>query len=338
MKKFAALILAVLLCAAVFAGCGDGGNSSSGGSGSSQNGEKKKIGIVQISDHASLNTIRDATIGQLEKLGYKDGDTAEIEALSAQSEATNVTTILNNFVSGGKDIVIAITTPVASSALNIANEVPVVFSAVSDPVATKLTTSLEKPDKNVTGTSDAVPVGRIFDMALELTPNVKTVGLLYNNGEASSVANIAAAKEYCDKKGLKYVEAGVTTSTEVQQAAQSLVTKCDAIFTPTDNTVADAMTVLAQITKDAKIPCYVGADSMVNDGGFATIGIKYEDLGIETANMADKVLKGTPVSDIPIKVFDDLSTYVNTDTAKAIGVEIPDSILKNEKTVIFPQQ
>lgn len=338
MKKFAALILAVLLCAAVFAGCGDGGNSSSGGSGSSQSGEKKKIGIVQISDHASLNTIRDATIGQLEKLGYKDGDTAEIEALSAQGEATNVTTILNNFVSGGKDIVIAITTPVASSALNIANEVPVVFSAVSDPVATKLTTSLEKPDKNVTGTSDAVPVGRIFDMALELTPNVKTVGLLYNNGEASSVANIAAAKEYCDKKGLKYVEAGVTTSTEVQQAAQSLVTKCDAIFTPTDNTVADAMTVLAQITKDAKIPCYVGADSMVNDGGFATIGIKYEDLGIETANMADKVLKGTPVSDIPIKVFDDLSTYVNTDTAKAIGVEIPDSILKNEKTVIFPQQ
>lgn len=338
MKKFAALILAVLLCAAVFAGCSEGGNPSSGSGSSSQSGEKKKIGIVQISDHASLNTIRDATIAQLETLGYKDGETAEIEALSAQGEATNVTTILNNFVSGGKDIVIAITTPVASAALNIANEVPVVFSAVSDPVAAKLTTSLEKPDKNVTGTSDAVPVGRIFDMALELTPNVKTIGLLYNNGEASSVANITAAKEYCDKKGLKYVEAGVTTSTEVQQAAQSLVTKCDAIFTPTDNTVADAMTVLAQITRDAKIPCYVGADSMVNDGGFATIGIKYEDLGIETANMADKVLKGTPVSDIPIKVFDDLSTYVNTDTAKAIGVELPDSVLKNEKTVIFPKQ
>lgn len=343
MKKIAALILALLLCAAVFTGCGDSGsstssNGSSAGSTASQSGEKKKIGIVQISDHASLNTIRDATIEQLEKLGYKDGETAQIEALSAQGEAANVTTILNNFVSGGKDIVIAITTPVASAALNIANEVPVVFSAVSDPVAAKLTTSLEKPDKNVTGTSDAVPVDRILDMALELTPNIKTLGLLYNNGEASSVANITAAKEYCDKKGLKYVEAGVTTSTEVQQAAQSLVTKCDAIFTPTDNTVADAMTVLAQITKDAKIPCYVGADSMVNDGGFATIGIKYEDLGIETANMADKVLKGTPVSDIPIKVFDDLSTYVNTDTAKAIGVEIPESILKNEKTVVFPQE
>ena len=341
MKKIAALILALLLCTAILAGCGDSGNTSSGGSSAnsaaSQDGEKKKIGIVQISDHASLNTIRDATIEQLGKLGYKDGETAEIEALSAQGEAANVTTILNNFVSGGKDIVIAITTPVASAALNIANEVPVVFSAVSDPVATKLTTSLEKPDKNVTGTSDAVPVERILDMALELTPNIKTLGLLYNNGEASSVSNIAAAKEYCDKNGLKYVEAGVTTSTEVQQAAQSLVTKCDAIFTPTDNTVADAMTVLAQITKDAKIPCYVGAESMVKDGGFATIGIKYEDLGIETANMADKVLKGARVSDIPIKVFDDLSTYVNTDTAKAIGVEIPESILKNDKTVIFPQ-
>lgn len=205
MKKIAALILALLLCTAILAGCGDSGNTSSGGSSAnsaaSQDGEKKKIGIVQISDHASLNTIRDATIEQLGKLGYKDGETAEIEALSAQGEAANVTTILNNFVSGGKDIVIAITTPVASAALNIANEVPVVFSAVSDPVATKLTTSLEKPDKNVTGTSDAVPVERILDMALELTPNIKTLGLLYNNGEASSVSNIAAAKEYCDKTG-----------------------------------------------------------------------------------------------------------------------------------------
>lgn len=153
MKKIAALILALLLCTAILAGCGDSGNTSSGGSSAnsaaSQGGEKKKIGIVQISDHASLNTIRDATIEQLGKLGYKDGETAEIEALSAQGEAANVTTILNNFVSGGKDIVIAITTPVASAALNIANEVPVVFSAVSDRLRQSLPQAWKSPIKTL---------------------------------------------------------------------------------------------------------------------------------------------------------------------------------------------
>lgn len=336
MKKVLALLLTLIMAVGVFAGCSSQPATSSGAS-SQQNKDVKKIGIVQISDHPSLNTIRDSTIGRLKELGYEDGKTAEIEALSAQGEATNVTTILNNFAANKKDIIIAITTPVAAAALNVANEIPVVFSAVSDPIAAGLTTTIDKPDKNVTGTSDAVPVERIIDMALEVTPNIKTLGVIFNNGEASSVANINAAKEYCKEKGIEVVEASVTTSAEVQQAAASLVTKVDAIFTPTDNTVADAMTVLAQTAIDAKIPCYVGADSMVTDGGLATIGIKYEDLGVETANIADKVLNGTQISEIPVKVFDDLSTYVNTQTAEKIGVELPKEILENEKTVILPK-
>ena len=180
-----------------------------------------------------------------------------------------------------------------------------------------------------------MPVEKIFDMAKELTPDIKTVGLIYNSAEDSSVANIENAKKYCDKIGLKYVEANVENSSAIQQAAESLVTKCDAVFSPTDNTVAEGMAVLSQVCNDAKIPCYVGADSMVKDGGFATIGIKYEDLGIETANMAKKVLDGAKISDIPVLVFDDLSTYVNTTTAKTIGVELPKSLLDNEKTVVF---
>ena len=327
MKKLLALILTGVLLVGVLASCGTGDSGDTK--------DMKKIGILQISDHASLNTIKDSTIKRLEELGYVDGKTAKIEAVSAQGEATNVTTILNGFVADNKDIIIAITTPVASSALNIANEIPVIFSAVSDPISAGLTTSIEKPDKNITGTSDAVPVDKIIDMALKTKPNIKTLGVMYNNGEASSVANIKLAKEYCNTKGIKVIEAPVTTSSEVQQASASLVTKVDAIFVPTDNTVADAMSVLAQTAIDAKIPVYVGADSMVADGGFATIGIKYEDLGIETANIADKVLKGTKVAEIPIKVFEDLSTYINENTAKAIGITIPQDIMDNEKTVII---
>lgn len=337
MKKILCLLMAILTCAVVFAGCaggsGSGSNTSSGKE--SSNTDKVKIGIIKIVEHTSLNTIEESIIAGLKDQGYVDGENAEITALSAQNDPSNVPAMMDKFVADGTDIVIAITTPVACAALKYADQIPVLFSAVSSPVEAGLTTSLDKPDKNVTGTCDAVPVDKIFDMALELTPDIKTVGLIYNSAEDSSVANIESAKKYCDKIGLKYVEANVENSSAIQQAAESLVTKCDAVFSPTDNTVAEGMAVLSQVCNDAKIPCYVGADSMVKDGGFATIGIKYEDLGIETANMAVKVLNGTKVSDIPVLVFDDLSTYVNTTTAEKIGVTIPQSLLDNEKTVVF---
>ncbi|WP_255883644.1 MULTISPECIES: ABC transporter substrate-binding protein [unclassified Ruminococcus] len=339
MKKVLCLVLALLTCLVVFAGCSGGSSSAGSSSDTSSNnqstGDKVKIGIIKVVEHTSLNTIEESIIKQLNKLGYVDGENAEIKALSAQNDPSNVPAMMDSFVADNTDIVIAITTPVASVALNYADQVPVLFSAVSNPVEAGLTTTLEKPDKNVTGTCDAVPVEKIFDMALELTPDIKTVGLIYNSAEDSSVANIENAKKYCDKIGLKYVEANVENSSAIQQAAESLVTKCDAVFSPTDNTVAEGMAVLSQVCADAKIPCYVGADSMVKDGGFATIGIKYEDLGIETANMAKKVLDGTKISDIPVLVFDDLSTYVNTTIAEKIGVELPESLLNNEKTVVF---
>lgn len=335
MKKFLSIVLSILMCAAIFTGCG--GNSGETGTDGSQasTGDTVKIGIIKIVEHSSLNTIEQSIVSRLEELGYKDGENAEISCMSAQNDSTTIPLMMDKFVADGYDIVVAISTPVATAAMNYAQQIPIVFSAVSDPVAANLTTSLEKPDKNITGTSDSVPVEKIIDMALQLTPDIKTFGFIYNSGEDSSVANIDRAKAYCEEKGLSYVEANVENSTAIQQAAESLVTKCDAVFSPTDNTVAEGMSVLSQICKDAKIPCYVGADSMVQDGGFASIGITYEDLGIETANMVDKVLKGTSVSDIPIMVFEDLYTYINTTTAQAIGVEVSDDVLNSDKTVVF---
>lgn len=333
MKKFIATILSVLMCTSIFAGCGSNDTGDKGSD--TAQGDKAKIGIIKIVEHPSLNTIEESIVTRLEELGYKDGENAEISCMSAQNDPTTIPLMMDKFVADGCDIVVAISTPVATAAMNYAEQIPIVFSAVSDPVAANLTTTLENPDKNVTGTCDSVPVDKIIDMALKLTPDIKTFGFIYNSGEDSSVANIERAKQYCEEKGLSYVEANVENSTAIQQAAESLVTKCDAIFTPTDNTVAEGMSVLSQICKDAKIPCYVGADSMVMDGGFASIGITYEELGIETANMVDKVLKGTKVSDIPVMVFEDLFTYINTTTADAIGVEVKEDVLNNEKTVIF---
>lgn len=335
MKKILAVIMSILMCSAVFAGCGGNENGTDNSNSQSSAGDTVKIGIIKIVEHTSLNTIEESIVSRLGELGYKDGENAEISCMSAQNDPTTIPLMMDKFVADGYDIVVAISTPVATTAMNYAEQIPVIFSAVSDPVAANLTTTLEAPDKNITGTCDKVPVEKIIDMALELTPDIETFGFIYNSGEDSSVSNIETAKQYCESKGISYVEANVENSTAIQQAAESLVTKCDAIFSPTDNTVAEGMSVLSQICKDAKIPCYVGADSMVQDGGFASIGITYEELGIETANMVDKVLKGTSVSEIPVMVFEDLFTYVNTTTAEAIGVELGDDILNDENTIVF---
>lgn len=336
MKKILCLVLAIACCALVFTGCGNtANNNDTDGGGHNTASKTAKIGLIKIVEHNSLNTIEESTIRQLEALGYKDGENAVITARSAQNDPSNVPALMDTFLAEGYDIVVAITTPVASVALNYADQIPVIFSAVSAPVEAGLTSSLESPDKNVTGTCDAVPVEKIIDAAIDMVPGIKTFGFIYNSAEDSSVANINTAKEYCDSIGLKYVEANVENSTAIQQAAESLVTKCDAVFTPTDNTVAEGMAVLSQVCVDSKTPCFVGADSMVQDGGLATIGIKYEDLGLETANMVDQVLKGTKISDIPVKVFTDLSTYINTTVAQQCGITISDELLANEKTVVF---
>ncbi|MEG2597684.1 MAG: ABC transporter substrate-binding protein, partial [Oscillospiraceae bacterium] len=242
--------------------------------------------------------------------------------------------IVQGFQGDKVDAIVAIATPTAQAAASAAKEIPVVFSAVTDPVAAGLVTDLNKPDKNITGTSDAVQVEMILDFALKMNPQMKTLGVIYNIAEANSESNIARAKAFAEKNGLQFEEAVATNSSEVQQAAQVLCEKSDAIFAPNDNTIAPAMNVLAAAAKKAKVPVYVGADSMVADGGFATIGINYVDLGKETANMVDAILKGKTPAEIPVKVFDDnLSTYINTTTAAEIGMTISDEILNSKTTV-----
>lgn len=310
MKKIAAVLLVFLFAMSLLTAC-------------SGSGDMVKIGVVQRMDHPSLNTIRDFFTAQMEELGYKDGENCKIEYKSAGGDATTENSIIQTFAGDEKDLIIAISTPSAQAAASVSDQIPVVFSAVSYPIEAGLVESMEQPGGNITGTSDEIQVSLILDLALQYNPNLKKLGILYNTSEANSVTNLNKTKEFCEEHGIELIEKTVTSTNEIASAAQILCSQVEAVFAPNDNTVATGMAALANAAIEAKIPVYTGADSMVNDGGFATIGINYEQLGRETANMADQILKGTKAGDIPVKVFkDNLETIYNEETAAAIGIEI----------------
>lgn len=335
MKKMLSLVMVCLFGLAMLTACG-GGSSSSVAAASSQTAvssaagsdanesataEKLTVGIVQIVEHPSLDEIRTAIIEQFKAKGYGD-DRLTIDYQNAQGDMNTVNSICQKFVGDKVDLIIAIATPSAQGAAAATSDIPIVFSAVSDPLGAGLVENFDKPEGNITGTADVVPVDQIFAMAAEMVPSIKTYGFIYNLSEANSVTNIGLAKEYCDANGLKYVEATVNNSNEVQQAAQSLIGQVDAIFSPTDNTVASAMPILSELCIKAKLPAFVGADSMVNDGGLATVSVDYTRLGQVTTDMAIRILEGAEVSDVPVDVITEYATVVNEETAKAIGVDV----------------
>lgn len=326
------LIIAVVAIVLITAGVIIGGNNGKKDD-AKKNGEDKvkvekkaKIGLSQIVEHPSLNTIRDSFLEELKALGYDDKN-SEVIITQANGEPTTLATIMQDYSAKQVDVIVPIATPTAMAAAQYAEKIPVVFSAISDPIGSKLTTSLEKPDRNITGTSDVVQVSKILDLAIELFPETKTVGFIYNSAEANSITNIKKAKDFCDTKGIKYEEVNVSNTSEVAQAAESILSKADIIFSPNDNTVAAGIASIANKAMEHKKPFFVGADSMVGDNGFATVGIDYVELGKETARMVDKVLKGTKVSDIPVKEFkENLNIYINEGVADKIGFKVPDSI------------
>ncbi len=332
MKKLISLILTMAIVLVALAGCSGAASSStslkasSSSAPASSQAKVYNIGIAQIVEHPSLNQIRESIIAELSTLGFKEGANVKYDYQNAQGDMANLKSICQKFSGAKYDLIVAIATPTAQAAAGETSTIPVIFSACTDPITSGLVSSLENPGKNVTGTSDAVSAEEIMKLALQLTPNIKTIGALYNASETNSVSVINDLKAFAAKKGLTVIEATATSTADVQQAVTSLVGKVDAIFTPIDNTVAAAMPIVAEVTTKNKIPYYVGADTMVTDGGFATYGINYDILGRETASMVAKVLKGAKPGDIPVKLMTDMNIYINVATAKAIGIEIPAEI------------
>lgn len=320
-KRSLALVLLAVMVMSLFAGCG--GESGSGSVDSSL----PTIGIVQIVEHPSLDTIRENILAGLEEKGFVDGETVNIDYKNAQNDTNNLKTICQSFSAEGYDLIIAIATPSAQAALGETSDIPIVFSAVTDPVGAGLVDSMEVPGGNITGTSDMVSATKIMDLALQINSDMKKVGTIYSTGEANSVSVIEELRAYAKSKNIELVEATIMNSSEVQQAAQSLVGKVDAVFSPIDNTVASALPTVVKVLNDAKLPYFVAADSMVADGGLITDGINYEALGRETAEMAAEVLNGADTAVMPVRVLSDTQIYINSATAAEIGIKLPEEVV-----------
>ena len=289
---------------------------------------KLTVGIVQLIDNGAFEDMREGFTARLKELGYTE-DKCEIYYKNAQGDAANLNAICQEMVDKDVDLIAAIATPAAQAAVNLQSDIPVVFISVSNPTGAGIITDMAHPDKNATGTSNAIPVSEMFKLADHLTPGCQTYGLLYTTGEINAVTTINDAKAYMDANGLKYVEKVVSNSSEVQQAAQSLIGSVDAIFCPNDSVVQAAMPQVAQIARDAKIPVYGSSAVMVDAGAFATISISDAEIGAMSADMADQILKGTPVSEVPGKVVDTFTTVINQNTADAIGASLSDDVKAN---------
>ncbi|MCQ2247879.1 MAG: ABC transporter substrate-binding protein [Treponema sp.] len=287
-----------------------------------------KIGAIQLVEHPALDASYKGFVDGLKELGYVEGQNVKIIYENAQGEQANCVTIADKLISQRCDLIFAIATPAAQAVANKTETIPVLVTAVTDPKTAGLVESNEMPGTNVTGTSDLTPCAAQIQLLKRLIPNAKTVGMLYCSSEENSRFQINLAKKECDRLGLKYVDATVSNTNEVQQVVQSLVGKVDAIYTPTDNMIASTMATVSLVTIPAKIPTIVGEDGMCQGGGLATYGINYYELGKQTAKMAVEVINGKKPASMPIQYLSTCDFTYNKDTVKALGIEIPADLLK----------
>ena len=285
-----------------------------------------KVGIIQFVDDASLNQIEASIEAELDAKSEEGEDKYIYEGYvyNGQADSTTLSQIATQLISDGVDVIVPIATPTAQivQAATEDNQIPVVFSAVSDPVGASLVESMEEPGANITGTSDALNTNAILDLMFIANPDIKKVGLLYSQSEDASKQPIEDAKAYLEEKGVEYVEKTGTNNTEVTQAADALIAESvDAVFTPTDNTVMTAELGIYEKFIDAGIPHYAGADSFALNGAFCGYGVDYKNLGKETADMVVEILQGADPATTAVKTFDNGIATVNTETAEAIGLD-----------------
>ncbi len=286
-----------------------------------------KIGVIQLVEHPALDSSYKGFVDGLAEAGFVDGKNIVIDYQNAQGEQANCVTIANKLVNDKDDLILAIATPAAQAVANLTTEIPILVTAVTDPQSANLVKSNEKPDTNVSGTSDLTPVSAQISLLKKIVPNAKTVGLMYCSSEQNSVFQIEIAKKSCAENGLEFVEGSVSNSNEIQQVTQSLVGKVDAIYIPTDNMLAAGMATVAMVANEAKLPVIVGEGGMVASGGLCTYGINYYELGKQTATQAVDILKnGANPKDMPIQYLEKCDFTKNENTEKVLGITLPDNL------------
>ncbi len=296
--------------------------------------QKLKIGITQIVEHPALDAAKKGFIDYLNENGYKEGEQVTYDFQSAQGDMNTATTIAQKFSGDKVDLILAIATPTAQAAAQATKEIPILITAVTDPVAAKIAASMDKPGANVTGTSDMNPIKEQLSLINDVKPEAKKVGVIYNSGETNSIVQIEQVKAHAPELGFEIVERAVTNSSEVKQAAESL-SGIDAIYVPTDNTVVSALDAVLMVAEKLKVPVIAGESESVKSGALLTYGIDYYELGRQTGEMAVRVLKGeAKPADMAIETQKNLQLFVNKKAAERFGVTLPQQLLDQADEVI----
>ena len=325
-KKTIAIMMTAAMVMAMAAGCGSKESSSLGGDNKDAS---YKIGIQQFAEHGSLDNCREGFLEGLEEEGIKEGDNLKVEVKNAMADTATNAQIADSFVSDNMDLICAIATPSAQSAYNAAmdKDIPVVYTAVTDPVAAELADKDGNPVGNVTGTSDTLPVEEQLKMIREMMPDAKTIGILYTTSEANSVSAIATYESLVDKYGFTLETKGISQTSEIALATDDLLTKVDCITNLTDNTVVASLPTILEKANEKGIPVFGSEIEQVKIGCLAAEGIDYIQLGKQTGKIAAQILKGEKkASEIPYEIISEPGFYVNTKVAENLGIEVPSDL------------
>jgi putative ABC transport system substrate-binding protein len=296
--------------------------------------EDVTIAVTAIVEHPALDAARDGVKEALAEAGYKEGENLTFLYESAQGNPGTAAQIARQFIGEEPTVIVPISTPSAQAVVSATRDVPVVFTAVSDPVGAQLVKEMEKPGGNVTGISDMSPVADHVALIKEITPDAKSIGFLYNTAEANSVSTLAALKAEASKAGLEVVESVATKSAEVQGATRALVGRADVLYIPTDNTIVSAFEAAVGVAEEAKLPLYAGDTDSVPRGAMAALGFNYFDVGKQTGAVVVRVLKGEAPGDIPVTIAAGTDLVINKSAAEKMGVTFPESILSRATRVI----
>jgi len=292
------------------------------------------VATTAIVEHPALDATRDGVRDELEANGYEEGKNLRFEYESAQGNPATAAQIARKLVGAKPHVIVPISTPSAQAVVAATKDIPVVFTAVTDPVGAKLVNDPKKPGGNVTGVTDLSPIRKHLELIQEITSNAKRIGVLHNPGEANSLSLLQLLKTEAGPRGLEIIEAPATKSSDVLSAAQSLIGKADVIYIPTDNTIVSALEAVIRVGTENKIPVYAGDTDSVPRGAMAALVFNYYDVGRQTGKIVVRILKGEKPGDIPVEGIETTELYVNLKAAERMGVTIPESVVARAKQVV----
>ncbi len=296
--------------------------------------DPRVVAITQIVEHPALDAVHEGVKDELAERGYREGENLRLMHESAQGNSAIASQIARKFVGENPDVIVAIATPSAQTVAAAARNVPVVFSAVTDPIAAKLVQSWEAPGANITGVSDMLPIEKHLDMLQRAMPDAKRIGTVYNPGEANAAALIELLEERLQARGMELVKGAATKTSEVLGAARSLVSKADAIYLTTDNTVISAAEAVISVGEHSKIPVFAADTATVERGAVAALGFNYYNHGRQTGAMVARVLEGAGTADMPVETMEELDLYVNPEAAERMGVTLPEDLIQEAVKVV----